>query len=87
VVLLKGFQLRHPSRRLAQQCLSQVLATAEETRLEEDLTGHPLYMLRILLVKVADRNPGKVVVHMAQAAACLDYHSYILVAHPFLLSS
>jgi len=44
-------------------------------------------MLRILLVKVADRNPGKVVVHMVQAVACLDYHSYILVAHPFLLSS
>jgi hypothetical protein len=44
-------------------------------------------MLRILLVKVADRNPGKAVVHMVQAAACLDYHSYILVAHPFLLSS
>jgi hypothetical protein len=79
----------HPSQQLDQQRQFRVLVKVEEIPLEGDLIGHPHCMLYILQPgEVVDRRQDlKVVVHMSQPVTSHGYHSYILVAHPFLLSS
>jgi hypothetical protein len=89
LVLLKDFLLLHPSQRLDQQRLFQVLVKVEEIPLEGDLIGHPHCMLYILQPGgVADKRQDlKVAVHMSQPVTFHGCHNYILVVHPFLLSS